>query len=101
MNIKHFFQRAIRGYDDTLFWGMDEYLAPIILAGLKNLKENQSGHPACYTEEEWDYKLDKMIEAFQLIEDIGTTKELLDAENNKVVKEGLALFAENYFSLWT
>ena len=91
--IKHFFQRAIRGYDDTLFWNMDTYLAPIILAGLKNLKENQSGHPACYSAEEWECKLDKMIEAFQII----TDDDIIDED---IVKEGLALFAENYFALW-
>ena len=89
--IKHFFQRAIRGYDDTLFWNMDYYLAPIILAGLKNQKNN-SEHPACYSAEEWECKLDKMIEAFQVI----TDDDIIDED---IVKEGLALFAENYFAL--
>ena len=92
-------QRATRGYDDRLFWAMDEYLNPIIVAGLKNLRKNALGYPAGITSQnKWNKILDKMI--FSIVYDKYETpfKEKMGDLNK--IEEGHKLFAEYYESLW-
>lgn len=94
--IKWAWQRVFRGYDDRLFWAMDEYLDPIIIAGLKNLRENGHGTPYGLTLKKWNTILDKMIEGFSTEDDDLT----LPAKAYKKQQEALVLFAFYYHSLW-
>lgn len=92
-------QRMTRGYDDTLFWDMSEYLNPIIVAGLKNLRDNAHGYPAGFkSQRAWNKILDKMIFSFEYDKfDYPLKKTMKDL--NKV-EEGHKLFAEYYSALW-
>jgi hypothetical protein len=92
--LKWAYQRAVRGYDDRLYWGMDEYLDPIILAGLKNLKENGMGYPIGLTEKKWNKVLDTMISGFE------TDKYTYTESEMKKRKKALVLFAFYYNNLW-
>lgn len=99
--IKHGFQRMFRGYDDGAYWNLDGYLTKIALPVLKDYREGgQMGYPARLENvEEWHTILDKIIYAFELLEsDEGY---ILDEEKEKKVDEGLALFGENFRSLWS
>ncbi len=91
-NIKWAWQRLTRGYDDRLFWAMDSYLDPIILAGLKNLKENGMGYPPGITQKKWNKVLDTMIEGFEI--------DTFSERNMKKRKKALVLFAFYYDTLW-
>lgn len=92
--IKWAWQRVVRGYDDRLYWAMDEYLDPIILAGLRNLRENGHGYPSGLTEKKWNQILDKMMVAFEL------DKYSVNRKNHIKRKDGMALFAFYYDNLW-
>lgn len=97
--VKWFFQRGFRGYDDRLFWAMDEYLSPIIVAGLKNLRKNALGYPAGITSQnKWNKILDKMIFSFEYDKFEYPFKKTMKDLNK--VEEGHKLFAEYYSALW-
>lgn len=81
-NIKYFFQRGFRGYSDCDLWGTWDYLGPLILNMLVDLKRIKHGTPATedpitgkfsddpdkdYDEKRWDDILDKMIRGFAII----------------------------------
>lgn len=40
--IKYAWQRAVRGYDDTFMWGMDEYLEYYFIPAIKEFCETKS-----------------------------------------------------------
>lgn len=92
--IKYVYQRAVRGYDDTLFWDLAEYLDPIIIAFLTNLRDNGMGYPHGMTETKWKKTLDIMIKGFSKDKYAWTKK---DMEKRK---EALVLFAYWYDNLW-
>ena len=77
-----FFQRGFRGYADCDCWSLDNYLAKIIVGGVKNLKKYKMGFPVPewfkeprdMTEEEerkafneWQEVIDTIIFAFDMI----------------------------------
>jgi hypothetical protein len=81
-HIKWFFQRGLRGYSDFDLWGTWDYLGPLILNMLVDLKRIKHGTPATedpitgkftgdadkdYDEKRWDEILDKMIRGFAII----------------------------------
>jgi len=43
--IKWFIQRGVRGYADCDIWDFNEYLAGLIIAGCRKLKEDYIGCP--------------------------------------------------------
>lgn len=92
--VKWAWQRVSRGYDDRLYWGMDEYLDPIIIAGLKNLRNNGNGYPCLLSQKKWNSILDIMITAFQ------TDKYEYTEESKEQRNRGLKLFARYYNHLW-
>ena len=63
--IKYFLQRGFRGWDDTILWSIDYYLAEMMPIWLKKFKKNLHWHPAELTEEKWDEILDKIIAGFE------------------------------------
>jgi hypothetical protein len=67
-DIKHFYQRAKKGYSSRDVWNMNSYLISIIIPMLKELKEGKLGYPGtegAKTPEEWEQRLDEMIEGFE------------------------------------
>jgi hypothetical protein len=62
-DVKHWFQRASRGYDDTSYYGVDYHIVKIIIPILKDLRENCHGYPGYggMTIEKWEKILDRMI----------------------------------------
>ena len=97
--IKHWWQRRVRGWDDSDTWDLESTLARWLVPRLKRFKEVTNGFPGGLTEEKWDEYLDKMILAFTLI---GEEWQDWDTDEEKVkqVNEGLDLFREYFFDLW-
>ena len=99
-------QRLERGFDDSELWSLDHTITSFILPRLKRFKEITCGYPSDMSEKEWNDKLEKMITAFEYLEneDLGVddTKSGIDrcAVREKVVNEGLELFIKHYNSLW-
>lgn len=107
LNIKHIWQRATRGYDDTAYWGLDSYLANIALPVLKFYRTESLGLPfnnetnKVLTEKEWHDILDKMILAFQyIIEEEFSSDPNTYLKHKKKIDEGLQEFAKYYIALW-
>lgn len=129
-DIRAFIQRGRRGWSNSDIWGFSDYLSKILKEGLLHLKDHHCGYPGNMTEGEWIDILNKMIDSFQLANEICNgdviyiaTKvpsfdkeylraiELTKGEDPVVRKvlnykeavefeEGMKLFVEHFFSLW-
>jgi hypothetical protein len=101
--IKHWYQRITRGFSDEITWNLDGEISKWILPRLKRFKELNNGHPNCFTWEEWNIVLDKMILAHELhstrFEWIYEDEKQAEINHNKI-KEGMYLFNKYYGDLW-
>lgn len=99
-------QRLVRGFDDSELWSLDNTITSFILPRLKRFKEITCGYPSGMSKEEWNDKLEKMITAFEYLEneDLGVddSKSVVDKYKlrEKVINEGLELFVKYYNNLW-
>lgn len=105
--VKWAFQRVFRGYDDRWYWGLNGELDRIIPKCVRHMKENCSGCPVGYYEnndcKEWEDTLEKIARAFEAskeIEDELLYKGKKFEKLYKERKEGFQLFVDNYISLW-
>ena len=105
--IKHFawyWQRIVKGYDDSetysFFYDHTEWVLP----RLKRFQELKFGYPPSLSEEEWDDIIDRMIVAFELIieedMDFDPYEETRFENRRKQIEEGLMLFAKWHRHLW-
>ncbi len=108
--VKFFWQRRIRGFDDSELWSLDNSLAEYILPRLIAFKEyNTHGCASEFFDEDnkedecmkWKEVVDKMIFAFK-----HATNDyyIADIEENKKAdekaQEGFELFGKYYADLW-
>lgn len=107
--VEFFFQRRIRGFDDSDTWSLDVTLSRWIVPRLKRFKEVKMGIPGFdhidhennfdEAEKYWDECLDKMIEAFEIIAyDEGDW--VYSEVNRNKIDEGLDLFRKYFLNLW-
>jgi hypothetical protein len=99
-SIKFFFQRLVRGWDDSDTWNLDCTLAKLITPRLKKFKDlKKDWNLTDLSDSEWNDHLDKMIAAFEFL---GSEERWESTDKNKwkEVQEGLDLFHEHYFNLW-
>lgn len=99
---RHWWQRRVRGWDDSDTWSLDLTMAKFILPRLKRYKEVNNGYPGNFTEESWDAVLDKMIFAMEVVKsDDFCSEGLEEAEAHWTkVHEGLELFGKHFRELW-
>lgn len=97
-SIRFFFQRLIRGWDDSETWSLDHSLAVVILPRLKRFRKLTVGTPGDLTQKEWYAILDQMIETFEFI----ASEKYWEAnyKDYERLSKGLDLFREYYFTLW-
>ena len=99
-------QRLERGFDDSELWSLNGTITSFILPRLKRFKEITCDYPSDLSEKEWNNILEKMITAFEYLENedfgVDDTKSGIDrcAVREKVINEGLELFIKHYNSLW-
>jgi len=96
--IKYFFQRIFRGYDDRAIWDLDYYIATKVIKPLKHFRACVCGTPISFTETEWHAVLDKMIYSMEFI--IEDNYLITSAADNSRIDEGLFLFGKHFRSLW-
>lgn len=88
-------------YDDSEMWSLDKTLASIILPRLIRLKEVKNGYPSELQDKyEWDAIMDKMIRAFEIIDESEDYPSGYHKESQVEVDDGLALFAKYFQGLW-
>ena len=97
-DIRFWWQRRTRGWDDGDTFSLDHSLAKVILPRLKRFKEVTIAHPSDMSETEWEEKLDKMIAAFEFA--AGEERWMAKPEEYEKHQEGIDLFAEYYWALW-
>lgn len=95
--IKYAYQRLTRGYDDRLFWDMQEYIDPMVVAFVKNLREHGHGHPSEMTQKKWNKVLDTILIGFVPEPEMGAGKKVwakwLNSRNKALVL--LAFYWDN------
>ena len=91
----------IRGWCDADAYNLNRSLAHIILPRLKKFNEVRVSFPGSdiMSEEEWDAIIKKMIAGFELI--VSDEYYNMTKEEFEIAKEGLRLFSEHYFDLWS
>jgi len=100
--IKRFWQRGKYGYSDADTWHLSYYLATIIVAGVKAIRERALGFPNNMHGEEWEEVLQQIEEGFSAAlaimdyYDIDGDSKLLQDKYEK----GMQLFSKHFFSLW-
>lgn len=79
-------------------WGTYHTLAKLIVPRLRAFKalDKQGYAPGFKDIADWNLAIQKMIDAFELLEDSNTLTE----EENKKVDEGLMLFCKYFRNLW-
>ena len=87
-------QSLQRGFDDAETWALNNTIAKFIEPRLKLFREIHASYPANITEEQWNEILDKMIKAFEYINNDNIHN------HQEEVDEGLDLFREYFFGLW-
>lgn len=90
-------QRKERGFDDTETWSLDYAIAKFAIPRLKRFKELHICHPPNITMEEWDEKIQDMIDGFEEVVKDGTGG--MEVDYDKMDK-GLDTFREYYRDLW-
>lgn len=97
--IKHAYQRVVRGYDDRLFWSLRDYVDPMIVAHIRNLKENGCGYPAHTTAKKWNKILDTMLKGFVEEPEFGVSNKVLQKYLKNRAK-ALVLLSYYWDNLW-
>lgn len=90
-------QRAWRGYDDSMWWDIDTSFILLHIELLNEMKANRHGIPYGYTTEEWDDILDEMLELLGLM----GGDEMWDIEEAEKHKDKFfKLYSEHFYRLW-
>lgn len=98
-DVKFFFQRLTRGWDDGETFSMDHSLAKLIAPRLRRFREVSIKCPMDMDSMTWRHILDTMIEGFEFIaSDEYFTNE--DDEMHDKAREALNLFNRYYYELW-
>lgn len=99
-NIRFFFQRLFRGFDDSETWSLDCILAKHILPRLKRFKQVNIAYPTDLSFVQWNEYLDEMIYAFEYYASEKIYQFDFKPEEYQRVQQGLKLFSQYYGGLW-
>jgi len=122
-DLKHFYQRAKKGYSFRDVWSIDYWFMDIMPQMLTDLKKKKHGCPVQFTHnedgtekdfaqamEEWQSVLDRMIFCFtEMNDDTCSMKNEYDEEysrlkieeyKNNMKNEGFELFSKYFWNLW-
>lgn len=108
-NLKFFWQRRTRGFDDSELWSLDytcaKLMAPRLRAFIDKACIGVPGRmddslPFEEREKEWKAILTKIQLSFQRIVDSDGATYMYSETEQKEIEEGLDLFREWFFNLW-
>lgn len=104
INIKYAYQRVVRGYDDKMFWNLDEQLGKIISEVTLRMADKARGYPDGLTPEKWELILNDISLGFgSYLEMRSGWYDFQDKEFKRLdknFKRGLKLFTRYYTNLW-
>ena len=109
--LKWCWQRAFRGWGDCDCWSMQSYLIDIIIPMLEAMKGRSVSYPGvrgASTPEQWDTRLDEMIEGFEAARRVIELDYQIDApewkglmeSDIKLFKARMKIFTKWFFALW-
>jgi hypothetical protein len=103
MQVLGIINKAFKGYTSCDLWNLDHWFSVQFPRMLKDLKNEQNGHPACMTSEEWNKILDRMAFCLsEMVEPHGGC--ILDEEELKyrdeMKNEGFELLCKYFRNLW-
>ena len=102
--IKWFFQRGFRGYDDRMVFSFYSQFAELAVKVLIHYRKIQMSLPIGMSEKEWNKIVDKIIEAFKAVPEIHEATWDMDKAKLKELKktfiDGMDLLKEHYQNLW-
>lgn len=108
--IKHFFctwkwawQRVTTGVCDMDTWDMNDFYLDLFINSLTLFKKKARSYPYNMTEEEWDAKINEMIDAFKntrIDDNCNPYNEECYKEAEANFRKGLDLLAEYHNDLW-
>lgn len=96
--IRFWWQRCVRGWDDSETWSLDWKLADWLAPRLRRYRELSNGYPGNTSEEEWDAMLEEMIWAVEWRRDNAWNGE--NTEEFKRACKGWELLVERLDDLW-
>lgn len=97
-SIKYFYQRQVRGCDDSELWSLDISLAKWLVPRLERFKDCSLGCPVDLKQDEWDRILVRMILGFKFAAD----DTFLDDDIAELhIKDALELLGQYYRNLWS
>jgi hypothetical protein len=101
-DVRFFFQRLIRGWDDSETWSLDVSFAKLMLPRLKRFNEIKCGYPAHMKEKEWDSIIEEIIWGLEWFTSSGRWDLSNKAKeaNFKRAKAAIQLLAKHYTDLW-
>jgi hypothetical protein len=67
--VKFWWQRRIRGWDDSELWSLDATIAKFTRPRLARLIDIKQGHPCDLTEQEWDIVVGKILWSLDHVQD--------------------------------
>jgi hypothetical protein len=91
--LRYFVQRGWYGVSDYDAYSLYIYVSRVLANGLPVL---YAGHPARYTEEEWDFRLNEMRHFFELVASDDGKGELAEVK----YPQALSILVEDFFDLW-
>lgn len=109
--IKYAFQRAFRGFDDTAYWGLCEYVQEITIKVLKKTLTDTVGYPiylhTVYPElipkelrKKWVEIQKKIIEGFELDLNCADCIKMPNKKDQKKIDEAAELFGKYFYCFW-
>ncbi len=102
-DIKHFYQRWTRGWDDTELWSLDYTIAKFTLPRLKEFSIDPGCFPCddfCDTPEKWQEILNDMIFGLSfVIDDFDGSIDYVNYDWERKSR-GLKYFGEYFNALW-
>lgn len=90
---KFWFQRRVRGFDDTEIWDLSIPISQFVLIRLKEYRKISPVDRI--SEADFFVAIDKIIIAFELI-----IRDDAESRDSDEVQEGLDLFSKYFLSLW-
>lgn len=103
-DIRFFFQRLVRGWDDSETFSLDHSLAKLIAPRLRRFRDVTIGTPGMFEgseggREKWLAELDSMVKAFEFYAS-DEYFECNDQEKLEDTNKAIELFAKRYGALW-
>ena len=99
-DIKFFYQRLTRGWDDSETWSLSYIVAEFMLPRLERFRDIKAGCPSDMSKEQWDKILTEMTFFLTAIKNEGEGKADYSDEFQKRYEHARKCFGKYFDNLW-